>query len=452
MQHITLSPLVADHIDLSFMNLCQIFSLDFIMATSIASASQTAKRISHFNSALSLYTVDFPIYFIESISERHIVIAGGGGSSKTGVYNQINVLELVPTQGSCSAEIVMKYQTPDEIPDAIMTGALMRDRPIVETHFVSGGSNVTIYSFKYDMGKNTFFVSDYVTIKDSKIRAELKTVKYTPGRILAGSIDGQLTSWVVTEDCRFRLDQEVEAHSKEIDDIDVDTVNQVIVTLSRSEGRFITWNLRTFKQISEVSSKSLTKKNGPTSSVNYIFRACRYAYDTTSSSNKPTDVCLLVACNPTSPKNQSAKLYKWQLAKDDGLKLVETGQPGARDNIMAMAVGLDGKYVGVGTRSGGVSVLEVKNLRNIYTIEGAHHNAITDVEFLPPKQESLTLTNSNSCPLLSVSIDRRVVLHRPRTQAMSMRLIKTFFMLLVIYLLVFILHNHYDVTSCLRSK
>ena len=34
-----------------------------------------------------LSRVDFPLYTIEMLTSRHIVIGGGGGSSKTGVTN-----------------------------------------------------------------------------------------------------------------------------------------------------------------------------------------------------------------------------------------------------------------------------------------------------------------------------------------------------------------------------
>lgn len=422
------------------------------MTKEAPAVKQIPKRISPFSSALALYTVDFPIFYVESISERHVVIAGGGGSSKTGVHNQIHVLELHPTEGACSAESVMEYQTPDEIPDAIMTGSLMRDRPIGDTRVISGGTQTTIYCFRYDSTQGTFHVSHYEALEDSKTRAEVKTVRYTSGRILTGGMDGYLTCWNVANDNNKRVELELQAHSKEIDDIDVDTVNQVIATLSRAEGRLVTWNLKNLKKLGEISSKSINKSNGPTNSVNYFFRSCRYAYDTTSQSIRPKDVCLLVACNPVPTKSNSSKLCKWQTADDDELKLIATGFPSCLDSIMAMTVSLDGKYVAVGSRSGGVGVLEVKSLRNIYTVEGAHHNAITGLEFLPPKPESLIMTNSKANPLLSVAIDRRVVLHRPKTQPPSMWLIKTIFMLIVIYVLVYILHKYYDVTSLLRPN
>lgn len=31
--------------------------------------------------------VNFPLYAVEMLTERHFVVAGGGGAAKTGVYN-----------------------------------------------------------------------------------------------------------------------------------------------------------------------------------------------------------------------------------------------------------------------------------------------------------------------------------------------------------------------------
>ena len=44
--------------------------------------------------ACLLARVNFPPYFIAPLTERHVVVAGGGGSSKTGITNSLEVYEL----------------------------------------------------------------------------------------------------------------------------------------------------------------------------------------------------------------------------------------------------------------------------------------------------------------------------------------------------------------------
>lgn len=406
------------------------------MAAGTKPKSLQPQKIRYFSDALAIFSADFPIYYVESISERHVIIAGGGGSSKTGVHNQINVLELVPTGESCAAELVTKYQTPDEIPDAIMSGALMRDLPIVNTRLVAAGENATIYHIQFDQSRKSFSVVDHEILADNKIKSELKCVKYTPSKILAGCIDGTLISWSANKVGNVtNLDKQLKAHSKEIDDIDVDLVSQQVVTLSRGEGRLALWSLDNLKLIREFKKDIINVKTSEQSNMTYSYRACKFASDTSPESTKNNSnrqSFLLVACNPI-PAKEPSKIYKWCTNDMDKF----TSQPVTMDGIMAMSISSDGKHVAIGTRSGGISVFEVKNLRKIYNIDGAHHNAVTNLEFLPSKQESLNLTNSKLCPLLSVSIDRRVILHRPKRRSLITGLLKILVMMFVIYFMFF---------------
>lgn len=389
------------------------------------SKPQPVRRLSYFHDALSLHTVDFPIFYVESISERHVVIAGGGGSSKTGVHNQINIIELSPSNGACYASLVAKFR---DIPDAIMSGSLMRDLPIARTRLVTGGAHPTIYQLSFDSVNKDFNVGKHEILRDAKTRSEVKCVKYAAGKIFAGGIDGQLTIWEDKE-----VTSEIKAHNKEVDEIDVDTINGHVVTLSRGEGRFVVWNLSNLRSIQEYTNKDFNKTAG----VTYCLRSCRYAYET---NNKGIVPSLLIACNPIPAKNQSCLLCKMSI-KSNELTVIVNKLVNA-DGVMAMTVNLNGKLVAIGTRSGGVSVFDVRSLAQIYNINSAHHNAVTDLTFLPPTQESLSLTDSKECPLLSVSIDRRLILHRPSAQSLPRRWITYIVIMLVMYLIFFFISKH----------
>lgn len=391
------------------------------------------QRVRRFCDALLIHTVDFPIFYIECISERHFIIAGGGGSSKTGVHNQINILELVPLGDSCTAEMIMKYTTPEEIPDAIMNGSLMRHLPIVDTRFVTAGNNIAIYHVNFESNSKSFAINSFEVLKCKQVKSELKCVKCIPGKLLTGGMDGQLTIWN-TANANNKVENLVEAHNKEIDEIDVDLVNKRIVTLSRSEARCVVWNLNNLKSENEFKKDFIS---GPDAKFNY--RSCKYAYDRSSKTNKNSNSSFLIlACNPT-PNNGSSKIVRLSTRdyKDSTSLLVPT------DGIMATAVSLDGEYLAIGTRSGSVSVFGVKNLKRLYKIEGAHHNAVTNMDFLDPKPESFNLTDSKDCALLSVSIDRRIVLHRPKKSSFTSNLIGLIIMVLVIYLISFYVYNNY---------
>ncbi|XP_054165885.1 prolactin regulatory element-binding protein-like [Oppia nitens] len=70
--------------------------------------SQEMSVLSHL-----LARVNFPIYSVRTLSERHILVAGGGGPSKTGVANNLDVYELVydSHSNSCKARLITHYDT-----------------------------------------------------------------------------------------------------------------------------------------------------------------------------------------------------------------------------------------------------------------------------------------------------------------------------------------------------
>ena len=60
-----------------------------------------------------LARVNFPLYMVQVVSERHILVAGGGGSAKTGITNSVEVYELSldHCHKGCSAIRVMHQDT-----------------------------------------------------------------------------------------------------------------------------------------------------------------------------------------------------------------------------------------------------------------------------------------------------------------------------------------------------
>ena len=60
-----------------------------------------------------LCTVDYPLFTVKVLSERHIIVAGGGGESNTGVRNYADIFELVydPEVDTCRAVPVARLNT-----------------------------------------------------------------------------------------------------------------------------------------------------------------------------------------------------------------------------------------------------------------------------------------------------------------------------------------------------
>lgn len=60
-----------------------------------------------------LVRINFPPYVVKVLTERHILVAGGGGESKTGVFNSIEIYELFkcPNSNTCRAKRIAHFDT-----------------------------------------------------------------------------------------------------------------------------------------------------------------------------------------------------------------------------------------------------------------------------------------------------------------------------------------------------
>lgn len=388
------------------------------------------RSLGFFTQASVIYEVDFPIFYVECLSERHIIIAGGGGSSKTGVHNTINIFELIPDASSCRANLVMNHHTPKDLPDAIMSGSLMTTLPIANTRLFAGGASASMHNITFDAINKIFAINEYSILRDRSCKTEQKCVKTFRNRLLTGSTDGLLTIWSPNkggDSDDMHVEARIDAHQKAIDEIDIDIPNHRIVTLSRDEGRCAVWNINSLKLEHEFEKEYI---NSQTNGAAYktAYRSVKYAYH----EDIPANSRLFIAVNPVVANNRhQSKIYKTNASfKTEIVAEVTT------DGIMTMKVSRDGKLVAIGTRTGSVKVFESEGLRKLYQVKNAHTNAVTNLEFLHSNEITLRLANSQLCPLLSVSIDRRVVLHRPQTSSRYMtigKIIATFAMICLIF-------------------
>jgi hypothetical protein len=60
-----------------------------------------------------LARVNYPMYGVKSLSERHICVAGGGGQAKTGIANTCEIYELIYDYkyNTCKARLITHYDT-----------------------------------------------------------------------------------------------------------------------------------------------------------------------------------------------------------------------------------------------------------------------------------------------------------------------------------------------------
>ena len=60
-----------------------------------------------------LARVNYPLYGCKVLSERHILVAGGGGHANTGIANTLEIYELIYDRkcDSCRARLVARFDT-----------------------------------------------------------------------------------------------------------------------------------------------------------------------------------------------------------------------------------------------------------------------------------------------------------------------------------------------------
>lgn len=60
-----------------------------------------------------LSKVNFPIYVIKVLTDRHILVAGGGGEMKSGIKNSIEIYELFkcPKNNTYGSKMITHFDT-----------------------------------------------------------------------------------------------------------------------------------------------------------------------------------------------------------------------------------------------------------------------------------------------------------------------------------------------------
>lgn len=81
------------------------------------------------------------------------------------------------------------------------------------------------------------------------------------------------------------------------------------------------------------------------------------------------------------------------------------------DILTNMTISDDGRFLGVGSMTGAVSVYISFSLQKLYHVENSHRSFVTGVEFLKCCQETQRLTGDNDVSLVSISVDNKIVLH-----------------------------------------
>ncbi|XP_034244081.1 prolactin regulatory element-binding protein [Thrips palmi] len=411
-----------------------------------------------------LARVNFPLYTLQMVTSRHILVGGGGGSSKTGVANGFEIFEISHNGETFVAEEVVRHETG---PTVVMNSATHNNGK--HTYLVAGQeSHCQLYNVKMSVGtekrgsvSNTDITNEgsgarqrkkrNSTSDASKNSSEQKTqsngtiktqkrlnfeIKPSDsiqtdfsaeeplqrvvrisrnGQIMVtGGTDGFIRVWQFPSMNKIL---NIKAHSKEIDDLDICPDSASIASISK-DGTCCLWNAQNGKKTSTLTWEI------PANSK-YLYKRCRYGIR-----GNGTDIdSLFTLANPVGQAGSlKSYLQLWEPASGKLRKSYPFDE-----SLAALAVRDDGMFVAVGTMfSGSVSIHVAFSLQRIMSVRNAHGMFVTGLEFLPTSLDGPAVTCPYEAAVVSISVDNRVCIHQvPFRHSMPVWLVLVLMVLLL---------------------
>uniref|UniRef100_A0A336N041 CSON009619 protein n=1 Tax=Culicoides sonorensis TaxID=179676 RepID=A0A336N041_CULSO len=385
-----------------------------------------------------LARVNFPLYSVEMLTSRHVLVAGGGGSSKTGVANGFEIYELYHNGDSFVAEEVLRHETgptvvmncairPDERRTLLVAGQeshcqmyLVNSKVVTEDVNGTNDKNKDekdedgIRNRKSDSKSSgvqmintqgvpcnkriTFEVKtgDAIQTDFAKPEPLQRVVGLSPsGKMMAtGGLDGFIRVWQFPSMSKIT---EIKAHSKEIDDLDFSPNNRFLVSCAK-DGVGIIWNLQSGQEAVRLSWT-------PPEGIKYLFKRCKYG----TIEGRTDKFRLFTLANPFG-KTGKIKGFLQQWNTDTGKlnNIVDIDE-----SLSALAVREDGRFVAVGSMfTGSVSVYIAFSLARVLHIPNAHSMFVTGLAFLPVTDiDGPAISSNNEASVISISVDNRVCIH-----------------------------------------
>ncbi|XP_011188394.1 prolactin regulatory element-binding protein [Zeugodacus cucurbitae] len=408
-----------------------------------------------------LARVNFPLYAVEMLTSRHVLVAGGGGSAKTGVANGFEIYEIYHNGTHFCAEEVVRHETGANV---VMNFAVRNDgrrsylcagqESHCQLYFVNprivyeGQEDVTADADERRPRSNSTAehgnengvrrrvananaqasgVQDLpnghatgATKKTGDQNANLKRIRFDIKagdsvqtdfltseplqRVVRISPNGRLMATGGT-DGHLRVwtfpqmvqRGDLASHTKEIDDIDFSPDSKYIVTISK-DGQGLVWDLTSMKQHNQL------KWTTPEGSK-YLYKRCRYG----TIEAQRDKYRLFTITNPLGKVGkQRGFLQQWDCISGQLRSAVQVDE-----SLASLAVRDDGRFVAVGTMfSGSVSIYIAFSLQRVLHIPNAHSMFVTGLQFLPiTNEEGPPISSDTEAAVLSISVDNKVCIH-----------------------------------------
>ncbi|KAH8404346.1 hypothetical protein KR222_002877 [Zaprionus bogoriensis] len=404
-----------------------------------------------------LARVNFPLYAVDMLTSRHILVAGGGGSSKTGVANGFEIYELYHNGSHFCAEEVLRHETganvvmnfavrnggrraylcagqeahcqmyyvqpriecdqePEKKPAPVErpheNGVRQRGAAAAAAH--SGVEAIPNGHSRHNNNDSKAATAEDILKQFQRLRFDIQAADVVQtdflssaeplqrvvriagnGRLMAtGGTDGQLRIWTFPQ---MQLATQLAAHSKEIDDLDFSPDCKYIASISK-DAQGLVWDLAASKLHHNLQWQT-------PEGAKYLFKRCRYG---TVEAHKD-NYRLFTIANPLGKVGkQRGYLQQWDCASGQLRAAVPIDE-----SLASLAVRDDGRFVAVGTMfSGSVSMYIAFSLQRVLHVPHAHSMFVTGLQFLPiTNEEGPPISSDTEAAVLSISVDNKVCIH-----------------------------------------
>lgn len=376
------------------------------------------------------------------LTGRHILVGGGGGSSKTGVANGFEIFELSHNGSQFIAEEVTRHETG---PSVVMNCTTYNNEKKIwiaagqESHCQLYNVSSKVVTVKngevikptsdntkenirqrknMDKGEETYVPEERIEeIKDDNSNIKSKRLQLivkpldsvqtdfseveplqrivrisSNGKFMAtGGTDGHIRLWKFPQ--LYKLN-DLDAHLKEIDDIDFCPDSTLIASVAK-DGKAFVWNVNNGSKFKDLIWS-------PPNGLKYMYKRCRFR----KLEEEKSKIQLFMLSNAIIGKNTSF-LQMWDVNSGNIVKAIPY-----KETLSALAVSDDGKFVAVGTMfSGSVDIYIAFSLRRALHVPGAHSMFVTGLEFLPTKLDGPTIASNTETAVVSISVDNKICIH-----------------------------------------
>ncbi|VDO35338.1 unnamed protein product [Haemonchus placei] len=290
-----------------------------------------------------IVTSKIPLFCLKKLGPRHVLVAGGGGESKTGVSNLIQVL--------LDEFVILIYIDTDIYATMNMDVVCCADPEKGRYLIAAGHGQVSSIRICLHSLQQNLFCRCILRFCSSDSSKCVRFDRSTSGkRVVTGGEDGRIRVWNTEALVEDRPILDIEAHKSDVFDIDV-----------TFDGRTIMY-AHLIATLCSFFARSI-RCTPLGSDGNIVFVA---AYN---------------AAALTSKKKSFLALWAFSREKK-ALRSIVVRSIGQGDGVSSLCVSPCGNYTGVGSMGGSVYIYDTHDMKEMIAFKETHGIFVTAVEFL----------------------------------------------------------------------